>query len=436
MDNRQLSLICLIKILDKKQFADDVLNKNLQQTQYPSELYNMVAEVIKNKLKLDFFISRLSSKKLDKLSYPVRNILRLAIYELEYTDSPAYAVIDSYVNLVKKYENKASGFVNAVLRTFIRQKDNINPPNINDNPIQNISINYSHPEWMVKKWIKTYGLEDTINICKYNNSIPSVTIRVNTLKITMQKLINIFDEHNIEYSKSKYLDECLNINYKGKIAKLPGFKKGYWMVQGESSCLVSKVLSPKEDSKILDICAAPGGKTTHLANLINNKGLIKAIDINNSRIKRIQENCERLKVYCVDIEVADGTRYQTEINFDYILIDAPCSNTGVLSKRLDARWNKSEQDVKNLSTLQYKILDNAKNLLTFNGTIVYSTCSIEPEENINIIEKFIANNPDFIIDDINNYLPDRLKSKEKYLQILPSKYNIDGFFICRIKKRV
>ncbi len=436
MDNRQLSLISLIKILDKKQSADDVLNKNLQQTKYPSELYNLVAGVIKNKLKLDFFISKLSSKKIDKLSYPVKNILRLAIYELEYTTAPHYAIIDSYVNLVKKYEKKAAGFVNAILRNFIRQKDNINFPSLEDNPVQNISINYSHSEWMVTKWIKTYGIEDTISICEYNNSIPSITIRVNTLKITPQELTTIFDEQNIEYSKSEFLDECLNIKHKGNITQLPGFKEGYWIVQGESSCIVSKVLSPKEDSKILDLCAAPGGKTTHLASLINNKGSIKAVDINKSRIKRIKENCERLGVNCVDVEVADGAKYQTDEKFDYILIDAPCSNTGVFSKRLDAKWNKSQQDIKNLSELQFKILDHAKNLLSPNGVLVYSTCSIEPEENIEVVEKFIANNPDFIIDNINSYLPDKLKSKEKYLQILPSRYNIDGFFICRIKRKI
>ncbi len=436
MDNRQLSLICLIKILDKNQSADDVLNKNLQQTQYPSELYNLVAGAVKNKLKLDFFISQLSSKKLEKLSYPVKNILRLAVYELEYTETPAYAVIDSYVNLVKKYEKKASGFINAVLRNFIRQKDNIKPPNINDKTVQNISINYSHPQWMVEKWIKLYGLEDTINICKYNNSIPSITIRINTLKISLEELIDIFDKQNIEYSKSEYPEECLNIKHKGNITELPGFKEGYWIVQGESSCLVSKVLSPEEDSKILDLCAAPGGKTTHLACLIKNKGSIKAIDINKSRIKKIQENCERLGVSCVELEAADGSIYHTEEKFDYILIDAPCSNTGVLSKRMDARWNKSQQDIENLSTLQYKILDNAKNLLAPNGILVYSTCSIEPEENVQVVDKFIANNSDFIIDDINNYLPDKLKSKEKYLQILPSRYNIDGFFICRLKIKI
>lgn len=434
MDVRQAALTALIKIIEKKNPADETLNHYSGRILFPSELFGLVSGTVKYKLALDFFIQNISDRRIKDMSYPVRNSLRLAIYELRYLKTPDYAVINSYVELVKQYDKKSASFVNGILRNFIRKQAEINFPDIQENPVYAISTKYSHPEWMVSRWICNYGLENTVKICKYNNLVPKLVIRTNTLKISKNKLKDYFKTHNIHFSDDRTVEECMIIHHKGNIKEIPGFDKGYWLVQSESSSLVSLVLDPQENEKILDLCAAPGGKTSHISALMKDRGEITAVDINPDRINKIKDNCKRLGIHSVKIEKADAVKYQPKEKFDRILIDAPCSNTGVLIKRIDARWNKSPEDVVNLAKLQLNILNNASKLVKPNGTIVYSTCSIEPEENQKVIHDFLEQNPDFIPDKIAPYLPWQIDEDKGYFQILQSVENIDGFFIARLRK--
>lgn len=434
MDVRKVALKALIKIIEKKSQADVIINKYSENVEYPTELHRLVSGVVKHKLTLDYFIESISSRKIKDMSYQVINVLRLGIFELEFLKNPDYAVINSYVEIIKTYDKKLGAFINAILRNFLRKHNSINFPDINKFPQKHISIKYSHPEWMVGRWIETYGIENTIKICEYNNSVPKLVLRVNTLKISKVELLKLFDADNIEYKQSKLVKDCIIVNYHGNIQNIAGYKEGYWLVQGESSSIVSLVLDPREGDNILDLCAAPGGKTVHIAALINNIGKIKAVDINAKRLDKVKGNCDRLGISCIDTVVADSTSYYTDDKYDKILVDAPCSNTGVLVKRVDARWNKSFDDVKNLSLLQFNILNNAAKLLKVGGVIVYSTCSIEPEENKLLAEAFLKENKNFDLDKMFSNLDLNIQKDCGYYQILQSEHDIDGFFIAKFKK--
>ncbi|OGH99392.1 MAG: 16S rRNA (cytosine(967)-C(5))-methyltransferase [Candidatus Melainabacteria bacterium GWA2_34_9] len=433
MDVRLTAVKSLIKILEQNKASDEVINSYAEKVSSIGELINLTVGTVKFKLTLDFFIEKISSRPLKKISPPVKNILRAAIYELEYLKTPDYAVINSYVEISKLYDKNSSGFVNGVLRNFLRKKDEINFPSIEENPVKAISIKFSHPEWLIERWIKTYGLDETIKICEFNNKIPIISIRINTLKASKTEVIDLFKENNVEFTESLISDECLILKNQGNIKKIVGFKEGYWAVQGESSSLVAKILDPREGDRILDLCAAPGGKTAHIADLMGNSGEILAVDISKDRIKRIKENCERLGITNVKTVVSDAATL-SDRHFDRILIDAPCSNTGVFSKRPDARWKRTPTDIKNLTKIQLEILQNASNLLKEEGTLVYSTCSIEPEENILLVQEFLKNNKDFAFEDISKQFTCKEAGQEGYIKILQSEYNIDGFFIAKLKK--
>ncbi|OGH96058.1 MAG: 16S rRNA (cytosine(967)-C(5))-methyltransferase [Candidatus Melainabacteria bacterium GWF2_32_7] len=434
MDVRLSAVKCLIKILEQNKTSDEVINSYANKVSSIAELINLTAGTVKFKLTLDFFIENLSSRPMKKLSPPVKNILRAAIFELEYLKKPDYAVINSYVEISKLYDKKTSGFVNGILRNFLRKRDEINFPNIKENPVKAISINFSHPTWLVERWIKTYGVDETIKICEFNNKIPVISIRINTLKTSKSEVIALFRENNVEFEESLISDECLILKNPGNIKNLAGFKEGFWSVQGESSSLVAKVLDPQKEERILDLCAAPGGKTTHIAALMQNSGEIIAVDISKDRIKKIKENCERLGITCVKTVVVDASTFFDDDRFDKILIDAPCSNTGVFSKRPDARWKRTQEDIKKLTEIQLEILQNASGLLKEGGVLVYSTCSIEPEENILLVQDFLKNNPNFAFENISKQLPCLEEGKEGYIQILQSKHGIDGFFMAKLKK--
>lgn len=434
MDSRQAALKCLIQILENNIFADEAFNSIAEKTTNPSELKNIVSGSVKFKLTLDYFINEVSSKKINRLSSDVRNILRLGIYELEFMQRPEYAVVNSYVELCRKTDKKSVNYVNAVLRNFLRRKESILPDGKNLGQVKFLSIVYSHPEWMIKKWIDFYGREETEKICKYNNQPPTTTLRINSLKIKEDEFKKLLNNENIKFSESELNHECFKLPQTGNIKKISGYKEGYWVIQSESSALVSKILNPEPGDKVLDFCAAPGVKTTQIAAIMQNKGEITAVDISNERLKKIEENCIRLGISIVKTIQADAVNKKFNQKFDKILVDAPCSNTGVLGARADARWRKKTDDIKELSDLQIKILKNASQQLKTGGVLVYSTCSIEPEENSNLINEFLKQHNNFRLEKILSYKDFNDKNMPGALQLLQSKHNLDGFYLAKIKK--
>lgn len=429
-DIRFAAVKSLIKILEHGKFFDEVFAEYSEKVESAAELTNLLSGAVKSKLTLDYYIEKASSKNVKRFSPAVRNILRAALYELEYLNTPDYAVVNSYVGLCRRLDKGAEGFVNGVLRGFIRKKDEIAP---NEKELEEetfLSIKYSHPEWLIRRWLKHFGREKTEKICAYNNAPPKTVLRVNTLKADKNRLIKLFNDNGVEFEESAYCNDCLILKSGGKVKDIPGYKEGFWVVQGESSSLVAEILAPQEGERILDMCAAPGGKTTHIAALMGDTGEVVAVDANPERLKKVEENCARLGVKSVKAVVGNGTAIQAGENFDRVLVDVPCSNTGVLIARPDARWKRTPEDMQSLTKLQMAILKNAVGQLKVSGTLVYSTCSIEPEENELLIRAFLEEVRDFSLENFIFAGVERLGM----LQILPCDYGIDGFFIAKLRK--
>lgn len=426
MDAREASLKALIDISYNKDF-DKVFSTYIEKTKYRADFGQLVNGVIRNISYLDFIIEKISQRKPKFLQNNVRNILRLAFFELEFTKTPDYAIVNSYVEMTKIQNDKAVSFVNAILRNFLRKKDTIVLPK---NFLDALSIKYSHPKWMIKRWMLHFGKDEIENILNFNNTSYGLWVRVNTLKISVNAFISLLVENDIEYEQNEILPDCIKVHHKGNIEDLTGFKEGYFLVQGLASSLVANILAPDENENVLDICAAPGCKTAHIAALMNNTGNITAVDISKKRLERLEQNLSRLDITNTTFTDQDASKATFKNSFDKILVDAPCSNTGVFCKKPDAKWKKTIEDIEDLAKVQYNILNNCAKYLKVGGTLVYSTCSIEPEENILVVHNFLQHNKNFEL------VPFELPCEtEGTLQLIPSEFGMEGFFIAKLTKK-
>lgn len=443
-DPRKLALKALIKILEKNTFADDALSSVFVDADISPQDKGLVTEIVygatRNKLYLDYYIQKLSSVKLKKLSHTVKNVLRMGLYQLIFMRIPDYAAVNSSVKLIKQLEKnpKAASFVNGVLRGYLKKQDSIELPDKTTDLVKHWSVKYSHPEWLVTKWIDTFGKDETENLLIADNTSPTLTINVNLLRTTRDKVQAQLAEVGVSAVASEISPTCLRLPPTGNVKNLPGFDTGDWVIQDELSSFVVDVLSAKPGETILDLCAAPGSKTVQIAAAMQNTGHIIAVEINENRLSQIYENCNRLGVRIISPIHADGRSFLPDpsLQIDKILIDAPCSNTGVLARRADARWHRDLTDIHELAKTQYQLIEHASQLLSTKGTMVYSVCSIEPEEGIDIIEKFLSAHEEFRLVDIRPFLPQSLSNtfSQSYLPFLPSKHQTDGFFIACLTK--
>ncbi|OOB76913.1 MAG: 16S rRNA (cytosine(967)-C(5))-methyltransferase [Epulopiscium sp. Nuni2H_MBin003] len=388
---------------------------------------NFVTEVasgtIKYKITIDYLINSVS--KTSKLKPFIRNVLRMSVYQMVFLDKiPARAVINEAVNIVKKRGfTNLSGFVNAVLRNIDRMEIIL--------PNDNLSIKYSMPNWIIDLWKDLYGEEETIKICTALNKRARVCVRINTLKTTKEKLIK--ELTGINCIDANIYQEYMYLENTNSISKLDAFKNGLFTVQDESAGIVSRVVSPMKNERILDMCSAPGGKATHMAQI--NESDIVSIDIYEHKIKLIKNNADRLGITCITPICMDATIASFEQKFDKILLDVPCSGLGLLKRKPDIRYTKSIEDIENINLLQKQIARNAIRYLKNSGTLVYSTCTLTKLENYDMVE-FFTNELGLVEDDIEPYIPQIFKKYVKgcYVTILPYVADTDGFFIARFRK--
>lgn len=398
----------------------DVLNKN--RSNLNNKDINLISELVYGtvawKLTIDYIISTYSSIKLNKISKWILNILRIAVYQIVFLDKvPKSAAVNEAVKLTKKYGARSSGFVNAILRK-IEKEDYIKLQNIEDE-VKRISLLESMPEWLVKKLLEDYTVEEVKEICKFSNVHPKVTVRINKLKTTKIELIEKLSERNIQYEETRD-EDFLNLKIKD-LANLDLFKEGMFTAQDLSAGKTSKILFPKAREFVLDACSAPGGKTTHLAEIMGNKGQIIAWDLYDSRLNLVNQNAKRLGIDIIKTEARDSSiLYEEYIDtFDKILLDVPCLGIGVIKRKPDIKWQRKPEDIKEIVQVQQKILDNCSKYLKTGGELVYSTCSILKDENEDMIEDFFKRNNDFEkIEEI------KIKTNEE----------ADGFYICKLKK--
>jgi len=352
------------------------LNKSLLSSPDRALVTNLVNGVLRESLFLDWAISMVSKPPLDKIDKDVLTLLRLGAYQLLRTDRiPPYAAISETVEVSKSFcKMPAVKFVNAILRQINRKREILlaGPPA--DDIINHLSIVYSHPEWLVERWYKRWGEDAVREIFRFNNNPPPVTLRFNPLKTSLENLQKCFKESEIEISPLKFLPEGFEALSNINLENLPYYEEGLFTIQGESSMFAVKILDPVAGEKVLDLCSAPGNKATHMAEVMNNAGEILAVDISEKRLEFLFSACRRLNINIINTLVSDVLNLGEELNgkFDRLLLDAPCSGTGILSRRSDLRWNKSPEDINRLSLLQKRLLKRAADFVKPGGSMVYS----------------------------------------------------------------
>jgi len=406
-------------------------------------LIELVYGVIEKKVTLDYFISRFSKVPVRKLHDYVLIILRISVYQMVYMDKvPSYSICNEAVLLAKKYRSQNAGYVNATLRAMSSGK--LEVPAFSNKLFHSknrfLSVKYSLPEWLIERWNVEFGSEKAEAIFESTALKPRFAIRVNITKIGATELLESLKLKGFKGVFSGIFENSLIIENPAGIINSDEFAKGYFYVQDEAASLVSKVLSPVEFEKILDTCSAPGGKATHIAELIGNKAVIIACDIYTHKIKLIQENIERLGHTSVKPKLEDTSVFNPEFNevFDRVLLDVPCSGTGLLSRKPEIRWQRKEQDFAELNKIQTELLNNCSKYLKVGGTMVYSTCSIDKAENEAIIESFLESHKNFELIGFDALLPDVLKNRgaiEGKLTLYPYLDGCDGFFISKLRRK-
>jgi 16S rRNA (cytosine967-C5)-methyltransferase len=398
--------------------------------------------VIRWRGKLDWVIRSFSKIPFEKIELETLNILRLGLYQILFLSrTPASAAVNESVELAKGIRGKGgAGFVNAVLRSTIRQKDEIPYPEIDEDPARHLSVVQSHPLWLVRRWVKETGVEETLRVCMFNNRISSLTLRTNTLKIDRKDLIEKLKGKEFKPVPTTYSEEGIVLRDPPPTSELPFIKEGLYVIQDEASQLVTSILDPKPGERILDACAAPGGKTTHMAQKMDNRGEISALDVSKGKLDLIGEGCQRLGIKIVRTikgNAAEPLPIPLGMEYDRLLADVPCSGFGTLRRNPDLKWRRGEEDIKRLSELQLSILSHLSVYLKKGGIFVYSTCTVFHEENDDVVEKFLEGHPEFELDQRDKFLPEKIRPfvQSRYFKTFPPRDEMDGFFVARLIKQ-
>ena len=434
--------------VEKGAYANIILDEYLRVQQLSALDRGLVTEIVygavKYRLKLDWIIGQLVQKPA-KLEIGPRLILRLSLYQLLFLERiPPSAVVNEAVKLGKKiFHTGVAGLINGALRNYLRNPGQVSWPDAKKQPLEYLEVCHSHPRWMVARWLKRYGFDNTQKFCEFNNKPADLWIRTNMLRCSREDLIERLKDEGCAVEKSRRIPEGLLLMTAPPLTCLPSFTDGLYTVQDESSMLVAHVVRPAPGQEVLDVCAGPGGKSTHLAQLMENKGLILACDVHGHRLSLIEDNARRLGVVIIKTVLADATKMAAthEAKYDLILVDAPCTGLGVLRRRADSRWRKQEGDIKALAELQKQILENALSMLRVGGRLIYSTCTIEPEENEENIAWIIQKHPEIRAVNLSSYMPYKVETEEEKLemsggvrQYLPFIDNMEGFFIAALEK--
>lgn len=433
-----------VKLLNRIDRTDAYLDKLLEIELKNSELsgqdkallFEIVHGVIRWLGRIDWILTGFHRGQFSKSIPNVKNAMRVALYQILFLDRvPDFAAVNEAVEFVKKLQGeKPAGLTNAILRNIIRKKNAINYPDKKEDLVGFLSAYQSHPSWLVKRWITRFGEEGAEQLIIENNKKPTLTLRVNNLVTNMGELKKLLDSVNLGYDVGNWAPNFLQLHNLTNITGWEYFRKGYFTVQDESTGLPCKLLDAKPGMKVLDFCAAPGGKTAVLAEYMQNQGELVALDKYESRMKILENNLQRLHVNNVRSVVIDAMEFE-EKDFDRILLDAPCSGFGTLTKKPDIKWKKDLGDIRKISITQYELLKKASSLLAPGGYIVYSTCTIEPEENGEIIERFLAENNEFTLIDARESLDPKLVDDNGCIQTLPDVHKVDGSFAAKIQRK-
>lgn len=444
-DVRDLACEILRRVDLQKSYADVLLDRTLKLHPLSDPDRALLTELVYGTLrwrgKIDAEIGRHLQRPLEKTDGALRNLLRLAAYQLLFLDKiPDYAAVNEAVGLAKLRRGaRAAGFVNGVLRNLLRDKTRSAAPNAAARSIDEVAAEYSHPVWLVRRWGEEFGPEAARELMRANNQRAPLCLRVNALRCGRDELLKRFAAAGVQAAAGAHSPQAVLVQSAGAVENLPGFGGGLFQVQSEASQLVGFLLAPTAGERVLDACAAPGGKTAHLAELMDDCGELIAIDKSAPGIEKVRQNLARLGLRCARAVQADAAEELPGLapeSFDRILLDAPCSGLGTLRAHPEIKWQRTESDIQRLSRLQAKLLRRAPVYLKPGGVMIYATCALSRAENEQNIASFLAERREFELQEAASYLPleAQAMARGSFYQALPQRDDTDGFFAARLRK--
>lgn len=438
---RRLAVQALVEIERNKAYANLVLQHYISEHVLTDVnrrfLTELVYGVVRRKNYLDAIIVGLTKRPLKKLSPLAHQIIRLGLYQIIYLDKvPESAAVNESVKLAKKMIRGLEGFVNGVLRNYLRNTDSFTIDELAHSETERLAYIYNQPTWLLERWLKEYGEESTIGLCEWFNTSPRLTARVNTLKTTTEAVVEEMRAAQWIVEVSDKLDTAIYIDrHMGPIDESKWFKEGLITFADLASMMVAFAVAPKAGDSILDCCAAPGGKSMHMASLMDNKGQVIANDLHEHKLALMENNARRLGLTNVSFSNVDATDLPEKWynQFDKVLADVPCSGLGILQRKLDMRWEKEEEQLDRLPSLQLEILNSAAKTVKPGGILVYSTCTINKKENEDVIQEFLHKHTEFVLEDAAPLLPFIIEGP--MINLWPTRHNMDGFFMARLRKK-
>lgn len=441
---RHAALDILLRIEKEGSFSHLLLSQTIKKEQISHKDESLLMEIVygtlERKLTLDYYLQPyIQSQK--RLADWVRILLRMSVFQTQFLDHvPEYAVIHEAVEIAKKKGHRGiSSFVNGVLRNM--QRKGVPSVEAISDPISRLSIETSHPEWLVRRWVEHYGMKITREMCETNIEKKPISIRVNRLRTDQQTVLAQLKQDGIDAIPSPFVKDGIIIK-KGNILKTKLVQEGFVTIQDQSSMLASTMLAVEPQMDVLDACSAPGGKATYIAEMMDNKGVVHAYDLHKNKTKLITDNAKRLGLTNIKVGQSDARNLQAlhdNESFDRILIDAPCSGLGVIRSKPDIKYNKQVEDIQKLHDVQLAILNHVAPLLKTNGKLVYSTCTVDIIENEAVVKEFLSNHPNYVVDELflkelNIPLYEEARKTAYGLQLFPQTMESDGFFITRLCK--
>jgi len=443
---RQTALQILHTLETQQAYTDVVLRQVLRYSALERRERALVTDcvygVMRWRGRIDWLLGHVCRRPLETLTPWIRNALRLGVYQCLWLERvPHWAAVHETVELARRFGHQGTArFVNGVLRTLLRQHTTYRLPDATTCPAAHLAVACSHPQWLVERWLQHYGWERTQALCAANNRPPGVTLRANTLRITPEVLAQRLQQEGVQHvTASRIVPEGLVVQGTDRVDTLPSYQEGLFQVQDEGAMLVAPLCQARPGQRWLDVCAAPGGKTTHLAQLMRDTGHILALDLQQGRLRLLRHNVRRLRLASVTALVADATSAPPVRELcDGILIDAPCSGFGVLRRHPDIKWRKTASDLGPLQATQLKLLHAQQACLAAHGVLVYSVCSNEPEETHEVVQHFLAEHPHMRLEAIEHALP-RLpvcaSASVGTFDLTPEQWGTDGVFVARFRRR-
>ena len=442
---REIVLETLMEITENEEMSHIVLRGVLEKYQYLEKrdrafISRVTEGTLEHMIQLDYIIEQFSNVPVYNMKPLIRNLLRISVYQLKYMDSvPDSAVCNEAVRIASRHGfYNLKGFVNGVLRNIARRLSQVRYPDEQQEPLQYLSVKYSFPIWMLDKWIRQYGYEGTERICRASHMEQGLTVRCDLEKASREEIIESLESQNINVRQHPYLDYALVISGYNYMKAVNAFRKGWITVQDISSMLVAEAAAPNWGDYCIDVCAAPGGKSIHLAQKLQGSGYVEARDISEQKVRMMQAAIERTGLVNIRAQVRDATVVDpvSHQRADIVLADVPCSGLGVIRHKQDIKYKMSEQKQQEIIRLQRKILNVVQDYVNLGGVLIYSTCTIGAEENQYNVKWFLENYP-FRLESIDPYLDPQLHSRTTqggFLQMLPGVHQSDGFFLARFRR--